>query len=116
LLEDDAYHYLSFDPDHLVPSYFELEAQDGGQQGRVLRFDSFSKILSSGSSALVLRRFCGPMSPTDTDAPKWLIVRHALGLCDGTAAAAGDHRLAHIKHKPAAFVSSLNNGNSRREY
>lgn len=49
MLEDDAYHYLSFDPDHLVPSYFELEAQDGGQQGRVLRFDSFSKILSSGS-------------------------------------------------------------------
>ncbi|KWU46792.1 PLP-dependent transferase [Rhodotorula sp. JG-1b] len=48
LLEDDAYHYLSFDPDQLVPSYFELEAQDGGQQGRVLRFDSFSKILSSG--------------------------------------------------------------------
>ncbi|POY70372.1 hypothetical protein BMF94_6653 [Rhodotorula taiwanensis] len=48
LLEDDAYHYLSFDPDHLVPSYFELEAQDGGQIGRVVRFDTFSKILSSG--------------------------------------------------------------------
>jgi tryptophan aminotransferase len=63
LLEDDAYHYLSFDPDHLVPSYFELEAQDGGQQGRVLRFDSFSKILSSGSSALVFEAFLRTNEP-----------------------------------------------------
>ncbi|KAJ8297149.1 Aminotransferase tdiD [Rhodotorula toruloides] len=48
LLEDDAYHYLSFDPEHIVPSYFELEGRDGGEVGRVIRFDSFSKILSSG--------------------------------------------------------------------
>ncbi|GAA5850864.1 hypothetical protein JCM9279_006221 [Rhodotorula babjevae] len=48
ILEDDAYHFLSFDPTHLVPSYFELEARDGGKMGRVVRFDSFSKILSSG--------------------------------------------------------------------
>ncbi|GAA6055551.1 hypothetical protein JCM3770_006782 [Rhodotorula araucariae] len=48
ILEDDAYHYLSFDPEQLVPSYFELEARDGGETGRVVRFDSFSKILSSG--------------------------------------------------------------------
>ncbi|GAA5985202.1 hypothetical protein JCM5350_004271 [Sporobolomyces pararoseus] len=51
LLEDDAYHYLSFDPENTIPSYFELEAttEEGGKElGRVVRFDSFSKILSSG--------------------------------------------------------------------
>ncbi|GAA5938611.1 hypothetical protein JCM10213_006980 [Rhodosporidiobolus nylandii] len=48
LLEDDAYHYLSFDPEAVIPSYFELEARDNGEVGRVVRFDSFSKILSSG--------------------------------------------------------------------
>ncbi|GAA6023702.1 hypothetical protein JCM11491_005278 [Sporobolomyces phaffii] len=49
LLEDDAYHYLSFDPSHTTPTYFELEATEGdGETGRVVRFDSFSKILSSG--------------------------------------------------------------------
>ncbi|GAA5972634.1 hypothetical protein JCM11641_002947 [Rhodosporidiobolus odoratus] len=48
LLEDDAYHFLSFDPDHIIPSYFELEGRNGGETGRVVRFDSFSKILSSG--------------------------------------------------------------------
>lgn len=52
LLEDDAYHYLSFDPEHIVPSYFELEGRDGGEVGRVIRFDSFSKILSSGACHL----------------------------------------------------------------
>lgn len=48
ILEDDAYAFLHFDPAHQAPSYFELEAKDGGQPGRVLRFDSMSKILSSG--------------------------------------------------------------------
>ncbi|GAA5850714.1 hypothetical protein JCM3766R1_000183 [Sporobolomyces carnicolor] len=49
LLEDDAYHYLSFDPSNTTPTYFELEATEGdGETGRVVRFDSFSKILSSG--------------------------------------------------------------------
>ncbi|GAA5856269.1 hypothetical protein JCM8547_000846 [Rhodosporidiobolus lusitaniae] len=48
LLEDDAYHYLSFDPENIIPSYFEIEARNGGETGRVIRFDSFSKILSSG--------------------------------------------------------------------
>jgi len=51
LLEDDAYHYLSFDPENTTPTYFELEAKEGdGETGRVVRFDSFSKILSSGTS------------------------------------------------------------------
>ena len=48
ILEDDAYHYIHFNPQQQAPSYFELEARDGGSTGRVVRFDSFSKILSSG--------------------------------------------------------------------
>ncbi|KAM0755517.1 PLP-dependent transferase [Meredithblackwellia eburnea MCA 4105] len=48
ILEDDAYHYLHFDSANQAPSYFELEERDGGVTGRVVRFDSFSKILSSG--------------------------------------------------------------------
>jgi hypothetical protein len=54
LLEDDAYHYLSFDPKNITPSYFELEKSDGGETGRVVRFDSFSKILSSGAYSFSL--------------------------------------------------------------
>ncbi|SAM83419.1 related to aromatic amino acid aminotransferase I [Ustilago bromivora] len=59
LLEDDPYYFLSFkglsavaDPVTRVrgKSYFQLEAEDNyvGGVGRVLRFDSFSKILSAG--------------------------------------------------------------------
>ncbi|KAL8283103.1 hypothetical protein RQP46_005881 [Phenoliferia psychrophenolica] len=48
ILEDDAYHFLHFDAKNQSASYFELEQQDGGVTGRVVRFDSFSKILSSG--------------------------------------------------------------------
>jgi len=44
LLEDDPYYYLQFGPDETrPPSFFSLDTE-----GRVLRFDSFSKILSSG--------------------------------------------------------------------
>lgn len=57
LLEDDPYYFLSFQG--LEPgadavkrtrgkSYFQLEAQDDYGVGRVVRFDSFSKILSAG--------------------------------------------------------------------
>jgi len=60
ILEDDAYHFLSFDPTHLVPSYFELEARDSGKTGRVVRFDSFSKILSSGASLFLPPTPCRP--------------------------------------------------------
>lgn len=42
---DDPYYYLSVD---LVPSYWELETQIDPNGGHVLRFDSFSKILSGG--------------------------------------------------------------------
>ncbi|XP_022915117.1 kynurenine/alpha-aminoadipate aminotransferase, mitochondrial [Onthophagus taurus] len=42
ILEDDAYYFLHF-LDELVPSFLSMDVQ-----GRVLRFDSFSKVLSSG--------------------------------------------------------------------
>lgn len=48
LLEDDAYFHLSWDHGKRGKSYFELEAEDDGGKGLVLRFDSMSKILSSG--------------------------------------------------------------------
>lgn len=42
IFEDDPYYYLQFQSPR-VPSYFSLDTD-----GRVLRFDSMSKILSSG--------------------------------------------------------------------
>jgi tryptophan aminotransferase len=48
ILEDDPYYYLYFGPSPRPSSFFALEAQDGGPTGVVLRFDSFSKILSAG--------------------------------------------------------------------
>merc|ERR1719471_1860082 len=42
ILEDDPYYYMQFG-DGKVPSLFSMDTE-----GRVLRFDSFSKILSSG--------------------------------------------------------------------
>ncbi|KAI9209309.1 pyridoxal phosphate-dependent transferase [Polychytrium aggregatum] len=42
ILEDDPYYYLQFNK-HRIPSYFSFDSD-----GRVLRFDSFSKILSAG--------------------------------------------------------------------
>ncbi|KAI0313863.1 PLP-dependent transferase [Amylostereum chailletii] len=47
ILEDDPYYYLYYGAAPRTPSYFTLEAQTG-DVGRVLRFDSFSKILSAG--------------------------------------------------------------------
>ncbi|KAG8748088.1 hypothetical protein FRC10_008821 [Ceratobasidium sp. 414] len=44
----DPYFYLYFGEQPRPPSYFHLEAQDGGPVGMVLRYDSLSKILSSG--------------------------------------------------------------------
>ena len=44
LLEDDPYFYLQFqEAEARPPSLFSLDTE-----GRVIRFDSFSKILSSG--------------------------------------------------------------------
>ncbi|KAI0298051.1 PLP-dependent transferase [Multifurca ochricompacta] len=49
ILEDDPYYFLYFGTRPRIPSYFMLEAQTGDRNvGRVLRFDSFSKILSAG--------------------------------------------------------------------
>lgn len=48
ILEDDAYYFLHFNRATQSPSYFELEVQNGGTPGRVVRFDTFSKIISSG--------------------------------------------------------------------
>jgi len=42
ILEDDPYFYMQFS-DHRVPSFFSMDVE-----GRVLRMDSLSKILSSG--------------------------------------------------------------------
>ena len=50
VLEDDAYHYLFYGTDKVTTrpaSYFELEAREG-EVGRVVRFDTMSKVLSAG--------------------------------------------------------------------
>ncbi|KZT53519.1 PLP-dependent transferase [Calocera cornea HHB12733] len=48
IMEDDPYFYLYFGKDPRPTSYFALEKQDGQGTGHVIRFDSLSKILSSG--------------------------------------------------------------------
>ncbi|PBL03353.1 PLP-dependent transferase [Armillaria gallica] len=47
ILEDDPYYYLYFGEAPRYPSYFSLELEEP-EVGRVLRFDSLSKILSAG--------------------------------------------------------------------
>ncbi|CAA7262140.1 unnamed protein product [Cyclocybe aegerita] len=47
ILEDDPYFYVYYGEAPRYPSYFQLEL-DEPEVGRVLRFDSFSKILSAG--------------------------------------------------------------------
>ncbi|KAI0635984.1 PLP-dependent transferase [Trametes polyzona] len=47
ILEDDPYYYLYFGSAPRPPSYFTLE-RDQPEVGRVIRFDSLSKVLSSG--------------------------------------------------------------------
>ncbi|KZS92528.1 PLP-dependent transferase [Sistotremastrum niveocremeum HHB9708] len=49
ILEDDPYYYLYYGKAPRPPSYFTLESWDrSSPAGRVIRFDSLSKILSSG--------------------------------------------------------------------
>ncbi|KAG8953049.1 hypothetical protein FRC04_002996 [Tulasnella sp. 424] len=48
IFEDDPYFYLYYGKSPRSPSYFQLEKEIPGSIGHVLRFDSFSKILSSG--------------------------------------------------------------------
>ncbi|KDQ52638.1 hypothetical protein JAAARDRAFT_39888 [Jaapia argillacea MUCL 33604] len=47
ILEDDPYYYLYYGDAARPPSYFALELEEP-EAGRVLRFDSLSKILSAG--------------------------------------------------------------------
>ncbi|KAG8981199.1 hypothetical protein FRC05_004100 [Tulasnella sp. 425] len=47
-LIDDPYFYLYYGDAPRPPSYFQLEKEIAGPIGHVVRFDSFSKILSSG--------------------------------------------------------------------
>ncbi|TFK36666.1 PLP-dependent transferase [Crucibulum laeve] len=47
ILEDDPYYYLYYGNAPRYPSYFTLELEET-EVGRVLRFDSLSKILSAG--------------------------------------------------------------------
>lgn len=44
---DDPYYYLYFGKAVRPPSYFKLELETP-EVGRVIRFDSFSKVLSAG--------------------------------------------------------------------
>ncbi|KAJ7485806.1 pyridoxal phosphate-dependent transferase [Mycena latifolia] len=49
VLEDDAYAFLYYGPaGQQARSYFALEPEVNNEMGRVVRFDSFSKVLSSG--------------------------------------------------------------------
>ncbi|KIO34446.1 hypothetical protein M407DRAFT_16962 [Tulasnella calospora MUT 4182] len=48
IFEDDPYFYLYYGDPPRSPSYFQLEKEIPGTIGHVMRFDSFSKILSSG--------------------------------------------------------------------
>jgi tryptophan aminotransferase len=49
IFEDDAYYFLNFeDPCKRARSYLALEREVNGETGRVMRFDSLSKIVSSG--------------------------------------------------------------------
>lgn len=48
IVEDDPYYQLYYEDDERPHSYLQLEAEDDGPKGLVLRIDSFSKVLSSG--------------------------------------------------------------------
>jgi DNA-binding transcriptional MocR family regulator len=48
LLVDDPYFYLYFSDQPRPSSYFKLDCQGPYPRGRVLRFDSLSKVLSAG--------------------------------------------------------------------
>jgi tryptophan aminotransferase len=50
IFEDDAYYFLNFDESQSAThrSYLAMEKEINGETGRVIRFDSLSKIVSSG--------------------------------------------------------------------
>jgi DNA-binding transcriptional MocR family regulator len=54
IFEDDAYYFLDFqDTTKRARSYLSLESEVNGDTGRVVRFDSLSKIVSSGELSAV---------------------------------------------------------------
>lgn len=50
IFEDDAYYYIDYrsSDEEANRSYLALEAQVNGDTGRVVRFDSLSKVVSAG--------------------------------------------------------------------
>lgn len=48
ILEDDPYYFVSYGDGPKPRSYFCLEKEILGEVGRVLRFDSFSKVMAAG--------------------------------------------------------------------
>ncbi|KAL6231523.1 hypothetical protein BDW75DRAFT_243821 [Aspergillus navahoensis] len=63
ILEDDAYYYLNYgDEKHRARSYLALEREVNGDSGRVVRFDSLSKIVSPGMRLGILT---APVSVVD---------------------------------------------------
>jgi hypothetical protein len=56
IFEDDAYCFINFEevPSKRARSYLALEKEINGETGRVVRFDSLSKIVSSGMRLGVL--------------------------------------------------------------
>ncbi|KAI0113348.1 PLP-dependent transferase [Daldinia grandis] len=56
ILEDDAYYFLNFEDgsNRKSRSYLALEREVNGETGRVIRFDSMSKIVSAGMRLGVL--------------------------------------------------------------
>ena len=50
IFEDDAYYFLNFEEGQVKTrrSYLSMEKEINGETGRVIRFDSLSKIVSSG--------------------------------------------------------------------
>ncbi|KAL4998923.1 pyridoxal phosphate-dependent transferase [Aspergillus recurvatus] len=63
ILEDDAYYYLNYgDKTCRARSYLALEKEVNGEPGRVVRFDSLSKIVSPGMRLGILT---APVSVVD---------------------------------------------------
>lgn len=48
ILEDDPYYFLYYGDGPRPASYFNLEKKLYNEVGRVLRFDSFSKVMAAG--------------------------------------------------------------------
>src|SRR5688572_2630094 len=48
IFEDDPYYFLYYGKEPRPLSYFSLEKELGNEIGRVLRFDSLSKIVAAG--------------------------------------------------------------------